>query len=106
MIGASFFTQNETLISVFFSVAEGGMLSFYTLTTAWVVSLYSHHNLAKSLSLLNFIGQGGAMLSPFGMGALLRFYGSDGFISWFFIGISLVLMLLLGRRFFRKKTDS
>ena len=106
MIGASFFTQNETLISVFFSVAEGGMLSFYTLTTAWVVSLYSHHNLAKSLSLLNFIGQGGAMLSPFGMGALLRFYGSDGFISWFFIGMSLVLMLLLGRRFFRKKTDS
>ena len=66
------------------------MLSFYTLATAWVVFRYSQ-NLAKGLSLLNLISQGGAALSPFGMGGLLRFYGSKGFIVWFFVGTAVTL---------------
>ncbi|HQS83616.1 MAG TPA: MFS transporter [Alphaproteobacteria bacterium] len=103
VIGASFLTENVSLLSVLFSIAQGGMFAFYTLTTAWVAFLYPSSNLIKGMAVLNLVGQAGGMISPFGMGVIMHFFGNEGFIGWFFMGTAVVLGLLLMRMISHKK---
>ena len=79
------------------------MVAFYTLTTAWVAFLYPSSNLIKGVAFLNLVGQAGGMISPFGMGVMMRFFGNEGFIAWFFMGTAIILGLLLMRMISHKK---
>ncbi len=103
MVLGSFLTENVSVISILFSISNGGMLSFYTLVTAWIISLYARYNLAKGLSFFYLIGQTGAIISPLGMGMVMQYFGEKGFIVWFFTGMALILSLLFIKMVFYKK---
>ncbi|MBS0186261.1 MAG: MFS transporter [Proteobacteria bacterium] len=100
VLGFAFLTENISLLSFFFALAEGAMVSFYTMTIAWIAFLYPTSNLVKGIAFLNLAAQAGSILSPLGMGIMMQLFGNKGFIAWLFIGTSTILGLLVIRMIF------
>ncbi|HQS83396.1 MAG: hypothetical protein B7Y25_00070 [Alphaproteobacteria bacterium 16-39-46] len=94
-----FLTQLYTLAFAFF-VASAAMQSFANLISSWVARNYAGKTLSYGMSTFSLLGSTSSILSPLGIGFLMKTYGNDGFLYWACGGLftSVILMIALNTR--------
>ncbi len=91
----TFWVKNVETLGFLFFIVRGCLASFFGLMIAWIGREHFLQHMSTKISVFSFTYRLGCILSPLGVGLIMKYYGNNGFIFFILGGVFLSFCLLL-----------